>query len=169
MSTYKHLAARILGIPGDPHPGGQAHTGTSEEQRKVLAGWIPKLLVERQGKSIIVSMEIYVPPIPGPDPPIRRRYVVQRPGTPWGHTSHDLMVMFLFKGRRHYQGMISKSPWRDQCPITRGIGWKDRLFWFCAGSLVENNQEQFLRTYKNGESYRGKRECDDGKDIYCRF
>ena len=60
-------------------------TGIPEEQRKVLAGWISKLLVERQGKSIIVSMELYVPPIPGPDPPTRKQYVVQHPGTPRGH------------------------------------------------------------------------------------
>jgi hypothetical protein len=60
-------------------------TGTSEEQRRVLAGWIPKLLVERQGKASLYQWKPMCLLFPGPDPPTRNRYVVQRPGTPWGH------------------------------------------------------------------------------------
>jgi DNA invertase Pin-like site-specific DNA recombinase len=62
------------------------YKGSPEEQRKALAGWILKLLVERQDKhSILVYMEVYVPPLPGPDPPGGHRKLTQHPPSAWGH------------------------------------------------------------------------------------
>jgi DNA invertase Pin-like site-specific DNA recombinase len=70
--------------------------GSPEERRQALAGWISRLLVERDGKKILVQLDVFVPPMPGPDPPGRRaRNVVQHIGPPWGHTETAEQAVFV--------------------------------------------------------------------------
>lgn len=61
--------------------------GSPEEQRQALAGWVHKLTVERVDAQILVWLEVYLPPLPGPDPPGGRRggNVVLHTPSVWGH------------------------------------------------------------------------------------
>lgn len=70
-------------------------TGGPEEQRQALAGWIPRLHVERfDKKTILVGMDVYIPPTPGPDPPAGGSGIVaQRLTPPRGH----LLVALQFR------------------------------------------------------------------------
>lgn len=60
-------------------------TGTPEQQRQALSGWISHLVVERiDKKRILIGLDIFIPPHPGPDPPGRNTGL--RVSPPWGHT-----------------------------------------------------------------------------------
>jgi len=59
-------------------------SGTPDQQRQALAGWISHLVVERIDKQrILVGLDIFIPPHPGPDPPGKN--IGLRIEPPWGH------------------------------------------------------------------------------------
>lgn len=71
------LAGRFMGVLA---------TCTPDEKRQALAGWIHRLVAEREGKTVRVAMAVYVPPLPGPDPPASHGKIrVLHTAPPWGH------------------------------------------------------------------------------------
>ncbi len=61
-------------------------TGTDDEKRQLMAGWIHELHAERDGDTLRAYLELYIPPPSGPDPPSHN---IKFPGLhsapPWGH------------------------------------------------------------------------------------
>jgi hypothetical protein len=69
-------------------------SGTSDEQRQALSGWIHNLAVERIDKrNMLVRLEIYIPPKSDHSPP-RRNIGLRVAPPPWGHLSIDLYFEF---------------------------------------------------------------------------
>ena len=80
-------------------------TGSDDEKRQLIAGWIHTLQAERDGKMIRAQVEIYIPPT-GPDPPrgkitkssknTDKEIVVFHSLPPWGHKIKSPQGGFCF-------------------------------------------------------------------------
>lgn len=91
-------------------------TGTPDQKRQALAGWIYRLDVDRiDKKRILVGLDIFIPPYPGPDPP--RKNIGLRIVPPWGHQINPPLSGGFFMTKLMKDASSSGTMFEALCPI----------------------------------------------------
>lgn len=95
-------------------------TGTIDDQRAILAGWVREIRAERVDRQILSRIELYIPPISGPDPPTAKLGLQTAP--PWRHTRATLAVaLCLYPRGRHEIHCFFLLPRIRHCLDRHGI------------------------------------------------